>query len=165
MHNEKLEKTIAETMLFQLRVLLNGANFNVTKSTISDGMLVVTTDRYIDLRTLNEIKKRFLHTNTLDVTNANQLIYMKGGKLHMNTTWINILRSVYEALLEFEKHPVSCTISGNNISFKYSRGRTTMTYDQLKIIQDFINPACMLTDNLFVVGMDKEYTVYVKLAA
>lgn len=158
-----LQKTVLDGITLELRVLLNLAKVNVLDIETDDTYIKVTSDAPFGIKLIKDLKKSFLHTDSIDLVNAHQLIFVEGGKLHINYNWVFVFQKVYWALNKFDTHPQSCIITNDTLYFKYSRRRNTMSFEQLMIIQDFINPGRMQTDNLFVIGMNEDYTIYVKL--
>ena len=159
----KVQKTVLDGFLLELRVLLNLAKVNVLDIETDDTYIKVTSDTPFGIKLIEDLKQSFLHTDSIDLVNAHQLIFVEGGKLHIHYNWVFVFQKVYWALNKFDKHPTACTITNDTLYFKYSRRCTTLDFEQLMIIQDFINPGRMLTDNLFVIGMYEDYTMYVKL--
>ena len=158
-----VQKTVLDGITLELRVLLNLAKVNVLDIETDDTYIKVASDTAFNILLIEDLKKSFLHTDMIDLVNAHQLIFVEGGKLHIHYNWVFVFQKVYWALNKFGKHPMACTITDDTLYFKYSRRRNTRSFEQLMIIQDFINPGRMLTDNLFVIGMNEDYTMYVKL--
>ena len=159
---KKLQKTTLDGTILKVRVVLNKAKATVLNIESDDTYIKVACTAPFGVNILKLMQKELLHTNEIDIENIENLIFMRDGMLHIDYNWVYAFQNVYEAMTSFEKNPTSCVITEDTLFFKYSRRRYTMDFDQLMIIQDFINPGRVQTDNLFVIGMEKDYTVYVK---
>lgn len=154
------EKDVVE---FHLRLLLNTVGIKASETMSDDTHIIMTLNKTPTLELIERVKKFLFHTDELKVKDIDTLVYAADNKLYVQHKHMTQFEEVFKALKMLKRIPFACAFGEEAINFTYSRNQPTLDFDQLMIIQDFINPGRILTDNLFVVGMFDEYTMYVKV--
>lgn len=152
-----------DIVVFHLRLLLNTVGIKASEIQADDTYIIATLNKYPTLELVEKVKKFLFHTDELNVKDIDTLVYAAGDKLYVQHKHMTQFEEVFKALKMLKRIPFACTFNPDAINFSYSRTQPTLDFDQLMIIQDFINPGRILTDNLFVIGMFDEYTMYVKV--
>lgn len=152
-----------DIIVFRLRVNLNTLGMRALQIKSDDTYIIATLDRVPTEDLVENILKDFFHTDHLRIKDADKLVYAEGNTLYVRHKFALQFEEVFKALNLLNRMPYACSFGKEAIDFTYSRSQQSLDFEQLMIIQDFINPGRILTDNLFVIGMFDEYTMYVKL--
>lgn len=158
-----MDRKEKDVVVFHLRLLLNTVGIKASEIQSDDTYIIMTLSKYPTLELVEKVKKFLFHTDELKVENIDSLVYAAGDKLYVQHKHMTQFEEVFKALKMLKRIPFACAFKPDAINFSYSRNQPTLDFDQLMIIQDFINPGRILTDNLFVIGMFNEYTMYVKV--
>ena len=158
-----MDKKEKDVIVFHLRLLLNTVGIKALQIDSDDTYIIATINTAPTAELVETIKKYFFHTDELTVKDIDQQVFAVGNTLHVRHKFTTKFKEVFAALKMLKHVPFACAFRNDAVDFTYSRNQPCLDFEQLMIIQDFINPGRILTDNIFVIGMFDEYTMYVKV--
>lgn len=158
-----MDKKEKDVIVFHLRLLLNTVGIKALQVDSDDTYIIATINTAPTAELVERIQEFFFHTDELKVKDIEKQAYAINGKLYVRHKFMTQFEEVFKALKMLKRIPFACAFRDTAVDFTYSRKQPCLDFDQLMIIQDFINPGRILTDNLFVVGWFDEYTMYVKV--